>query len=218
MDEEIVILGADGTEHVFPAGFDPKRAAEIVRGQSAASQPESPKAPLGVAAAFGAAKAAPAIVSGVNKAAGVVGGLASKRAAKLVPAVVAGTAINQASQGDLGGAAKTVGTAAAVSQIPRAARAVQSATNPAVQRMVRFAGELLPVSRTPAGFLARGAGALSTVANALSLPVTAISFLNDEYQRLEREIDDPNTPPERRKLYEQVLERMTDTSLGAIGK
>jgi hypothetical protein len=33
---EVVILGADGvTEHVFPAGFDPKRAAQIVRSQSA---------------------------------------------------------------------------------------------------------------------------------------------------------------------------------------
>lgn len=30
---EVVILGADGTEHVFPPGFNPKRAAAIVRGQ-----------------------------------------------------------------------------------------------------------------------------------------------------------------------------------------
>lgn len=30
---EIVIIGKDGTEHVFPDGFDPKRAAEIVRAQ-----------------------------------------------------------------------------------------------------------------------------------------------------------------------------------------
>jgi hypothetical protein len=29
----IVIVGEDGTEHEFPAGFDPKRAAAIVRGQ-----------------------------------------------------------------------------------------------------------------------------------------------------------------------------------------
>ncbi len=34
MDEEIVIVGDDGTEHVFPAGMDPKRAAAIVRGQA----------------------------------------------------------------------------------------------------------------------------------------------------------------------------------------
>lgn len=30
--QEVVILGTDGTEHVFPPGFDPKRAAAIVRG------------------------------------------------------------------------------------------------------------------------------------------------------------------------------------------
>ena len=29
--QEIVIVGADGREHVFPAGFDPKKAAEIIR-------------------------------------------------------------------------------------------------------------------------------------------------------------------------------------------
>lgn len=32
---EVVILGNDGTEHVFPAGFDPQKAAAIVRGQAA---------------------------------------------------------------------------------------------------------------------------------------------------------------------------------------
>jgi hypothetical protein len=32
MDPEVVILGADGTEHVFPPGFDPVKAAAIVRG------------------------------------------------------------------------------------------------------------------------------------------------------------------------------------------
>ncbi len=32
---EVVIVGDDGTEHVFPPGFDPKRAAGIVRVQSA---------------------------------------------------------------------------------------------------------------------------------------------------------------------------------------
>jgi hypothetical protein len=35
MDQEVVILGPDGTEHVFPSGFDPKKAAAIVRGGAA---------------------------------------------------------------------------------------------------------------------------------------------------------------------------------------
>ena len=29
-DQEVVIIGADGKEHVFPSGFDPRRAAGIV--------------------------------------------------------------------------------------------------------------------------------------------------------------------------------------------
>lgn len=33
--QEVVIVDASGTEHHFPSGFDPKRAAGIVRGQSA---------------------------------------------------------------------------------------------------------------------------------------------------------------------------------------
>jgi hypothetical protein len=34
---EVVIVGQDGTEHVFPPGFDPKRAAAIVSGQRSSS-------------------------------------------------------------------------------------------------------------------------------------------------------------------------------------
>src|SRR5688500_9678385 len=41
---EIVIVGADGKEHVFPDGFDPKRAAAIVRG---GGTPEQKPATLG---------------------------------------------------------------------------------------------------------------------------------------------------------------------------
>lgn len=33
-EQDIVIVGDDGTEHVFPSGFDPKRAAAIVRAGS----------------------------------------------------------------------------------------------------------------------------------------------------------------------------------------
>ncbi|CAB4146909.1 hypothetical protein UFOVP509_2 [uncultured Caudovirales phage] len=44
--QTVVIVGKDGTEHEFPAGFDPKRAAAIVRGQSVdvprATQPTKP--------------------------------------------------------------------------------------------------------------------------------------------------------------------------------
>lgn len=41
MNGEVVIVGADGQEHVFPAGFDPKRAAGLVR-QRAKPQGNAP--------------------------------------------------------------------------------------------------------------------------------------------------------------------------------
>ena len=40
MAQEVVIVGADGQEHVFPAGFDPKRAAGIVRKGAAPKSPQ----------------------------------------------------------------------------------------------------------------------------------------------------------------------------------
>ncbi len=36
-DESVIIVDGDGAEHEFPAGFDPKRAASIVRGRGEAS-------------------------------------------------------------------------------------------------------------------------------------------------------------------------------------
>ncbi len=49
-DEPIIIVDDAGTEHEFPAGFDPQRAAAIVRGQSPSSQP-STKSALSMATA-----------------------------------------------------------------------------------------------------------------------------------------------------------------------
>lgn len=61
-DAEVVIVGADGTEHVFPPGFDPKKAAKIVSGDSSqqSEQPIAQKAIGGglVAAATSALPAA----------------------------------------------------------------------------------------------------------------------------------------------------------------
>jgi hypothetical protein len=41
MDNEVIIVDGSGREHVFPSGFDPKKAAEIVRAQSAPAQSSS---------------------------------------------------------------------------------------------------------------------------------------------------------------------------------
>lgn len=43
-DEPIIIVDDAGNEHEFPAGFDPKRAGEIVRKQTAATAPAPAKA------------------------------------------------------------------------------------------------------------------------------------------------------------------------------
>jgi len=40
---EVVIVGADGTEHVFPPGFDPRRAAAIVRQGASAAPVKTPE-------------------------------------------------------------------------------------------------------------------------------------------------------------------------------
>lgn len=45
--QEVVIVDGSGTEHVFPAGFDPKKAAAIVRASGTAQAPEAPKGDLG---------------------------------------------------------------------------------------------------------------------------------------------------------------------------
>mgnify|MGYP001604634340 CR=1 FL=1 len=52
-DQDVVIVGTDGTEHVFPPGFDPKRAAGIVRHAEATTPPPQP-APAVSRAAGGA--------------------------------------------------------------------------------------------------------------------------------------------------------------------
>lgn len=57
MDPEVIIIGDDNVEHVFPAGFDPKRAATIVRQQTSAA-PTTGKGPQDVAPAT--AKPSPA--------------------------------------------------------------------------------------------------------------------------------------------------------------
>lgn len=41
-DQEVVIVGSDGTEHVFPAGMDPHRAAQVVRNHELKVKSEAP--------------------------------------------------------------------------------------------------------------------------------------------------------------------------------
>jgi hypothetical protein len=203
MDDEVVIIGDDGTEHVFPAGFDPQRAAAIVRGDTTSMS--VPKATAATGVAVGAAKLAPAIVSGLHKVAGVAGKAAGGQIPGLgvrAPAAMAATALGQALHGDLSGAGVTAGGAVAMSQVPKVAAAVQSATKPAVNRFVRFAGQLLPVERIPAGPVMRGAQGLSRIAGKAGLPLTLAGGAYDTFNMIQesaKRLDDPNLDPRERQ-------------------
>jgi hypothetical protein len=65
-DQEVVIVGADGTEHIFPPGFDPKRAAAIVKGGDAKSDRPSDS---GGGAVLAGAKTAQALAPTIQQAA-----------------------------------------------------------------------------------------------------------------------------------------------------
>ncbi len=84
-EPEVIILGADGiTEHVFPPGFDPKKAAAIVKAQAGEAPTPPAAAPGGLGtmrAAFETAKgvagtAANAVGTAAPTIGGIVGGIA----------------------------------------------------------------------------------------------------------------------------------------------
>lgn len=65
-DPNIVIVDGQGTRHVFPPGFDPQRAAFIVRTQSgASSQPDTPSTSTALSMA-GATASIPALTDAVT--------------------------------------------------------------------------------------------------------------------------------------------------------
>lgn len=72
---EVVIVGADGTEHVFPPGFDPKKAAALVRGQSKPSTPDTSRLDRLVSMLPSADTVVNAIPSATGMAGGIIGGI-----------------------------------------------------------------------------------------------------------------------------------------------
>ena len=76
--QEIVIVDAQGAEHVFPPGFDPKRAAAIVRG-GGAPKPKSGGLRTALDVGIGAIKGAGSTLAGIGEMAvnaGVIPGTA----------------------------------------------------------------------------------------------------------------------------------------------
>lgn len=197
MDPEVVIIADDGTEHVFPAGFDQMKAAEIVRGGAAPQQGGGMPgaATMAAGAALGAAKMAPGIVSGVNRAAGAVGSAAKSQVGKLSPGVLALDAAGDVMRGDMKGAATSAAGSAALTQVPRAAAAVSRMTQPAVRLLPNGVKQTM---KAGAGPLAKGAGLLSKLAGALGIPLTALSSVVDMQNYALEAAKDPEMPENER--------------------
>ncbi len=118
-DGEVVIVGDDGTEHVFPAGFDPKKAAAIVKGASSSSGSGLGQMAMAVAkalpdVAIGAGKGAlhtaldagslaralPGVETATNAVGNAIGGAYSRaRYGTVTPPVDSGKAFDAAREG-----------------------------------------------------------------------------------------------------------------------
>lgn len=210
MDNDVIIIGDDGTEHVFPAGFDPKRAAAIVRSGSAPPS-SGPPATAVTAAGLTAAKMAPAVMRGIHAVATGVGDVAKKSAGKYALGGVAIDAAGRVARGDYKGAALSGATAGAMSQVPRIAAAVRRATNPARVAVRSGTGQFIRGAR-PAGAMMRGAGWLSNAAGMVAGPALAMSTAYDTQQALIAKANDPSTPPEEREALMRIATRATGGS------
>ena len=149
-----VFASAQGNEPAPQAGHsgaDAEGALTVAGSLSGATPPG--------AVAFGAMKAAPAMVTGMNRGAGLAGQVAAtlrkSRAGRLAPTLVGLDAVSDVLQGKPGSAASKVGGAAALTAIPKLLNGLQGGSG---------AGSLL----------ARGAGALSRSAGPLSLMLETI--------------------------------------------
>jgi hypothetical protein len=151
-------------------------------GEESASKPASKSATPAILAGVGAAKSAPAIVSGVNKVA--------RGTAALDPVV---TSI-------VGSALPVPGGAAVGAAAPKVAGIIAKATDPRTAAVRGIAGQFTRGAKA-AGPIARGAGWLSRAATTASLPLTILSSLYDSLQYGQGQaakLDDPSLSPEER--------------------
>jgi len=161
---EIVIVADDGTEHVFPDGFDPKEAAAIVRGG-----PSSPtiSAALPIEAGVAGARAVPAIVARTGNAltgAAKAAPLAGQLAGKVVPGIIAGPTAKA--------------TTSAVEAVGRIASPAPSTVSP----ILDASGRAIVHQGAPSA-LSRGAGAFGRVMGRLNLPMLLASLVTESDDR-----------------------------------
>lgn len=146
---EVVIIGADGKEHVFPDGFDPKKAAAIVRGGGAPAESgggvlETAK-DLGIGALKGAGRTIADVVSTAAHSRAIPG-LTPESLPSAVVEQFTPEYTNTAQR--VGGAAETVAelampalkAAKAVPSASRASRAIQAVTTAAKDAPVNIEG------------------------------------------------------------------------------
>lgn len=175
---EIVIVGEDGTEHVFPSGFDPKKAAAIVRGQAAPQTQQKPFDSRELVPAMGRpfVDIAAGAVKGALSTASNLGGIArripgvSKLDALMTPAQVNVTPSN--AMESVGKAGEQIAEVAYPSRaITRIGTKAAEVAGPTLARLVGdTAGRVIPramVEATGAAGLASAQGGDPRVAAAL---------------------------------------------------
>lgn len=171
-------------QRMIDAGEPEENIAAVIREHH--TPPTDAASPMAVGG-IATATMAPAIVSGLNALTKVGGTLATSHAAKYVPGVVAMDAAGRVARGDYKGAATEGATAGAMSQVPRAVRALQQATSPAIQRAVTFGGKTMPVESIAPGVVMRGANVVAKIAGILDIPLAVASLLYDAKQQVDRE-------------------------------
>jgi hypothetical protein len=197
---------SDGRVVTLEAPQEPTEAEVL---SALGDDPQSPMEPpqedagadVGMTATAASLSAAPGIVSLANKTARVVGPLAAKvTKSRYTPAAVLGTAAAQAGGGNVKGAAGTVATAAAASQVPRAIGILQRLTEPITGKLPSGASYALKPGVT--GAVTRGAQALSRASG----PLTALSMTNDTRNDLLKYVNDPSVSPEVREAIMRAIQ------------
>jgi hypothetical protein len=194
---------------MIDAGESEENIASVIQAYQpmASHEPSTPKSPI-AAGVMAAGAMAPGVVSMANKAAGGLKTIAKSRLGRLTPGVIALDALWGLKDGDIAGAAKSAIGSAAMSQIPRALTAIQKATEPLSG--VTSTGIKWAAKPGAGPLISRGASGLSKIAGAVGIPLQVLSMAIDANEITQQMIDDPNTPPERRKLLEAMQDRHAD--------
>lgn len=185
MDDELEAI----VQRMIDAGEPEEAIASVIREyQPATPESSAPMATAATGAVLGAAKAAPGIVSMVNKAAGPAAKLAQMKG--MTPAIAAYDTVASVGQGNYKRAGASAAIGATTAAAPKVAGVIQRATNPSVVATRNALGRFATGGKA-AGPVMRGAGVLSKLAGMAALPATLLSSFSDLQtlrQQLEAEV------------------------------